>query len=470
MQSALKLLTILLPMIYVAAALTTAAHALLNKRDSRSAWGWIALCWLFPLGGAALYWVLGVNRVEGYVQRLSERARKMVVSDSPAADVATSPSRRELVRAGEQASGAALLAGNAVEPLYNGEQAYPAMLDAIANARESVYLTSYIFRADTIGHRFARALADALQRGVRVRVLLDGVSDLYYRPRASRMLRDIGVPYALFLPLTLWPPLLHANLRNHRKLLLVDGNIAFTGGMNIADYHLLNGSTREPVADLQFRVRGPLLNQLEAVFRADWFFSSEEVLPASAPTTGIGNAACRVITDGPNDDRGPYMLLLMAALASAHRSVCVMTPYFLPPAPIAAALAATAMRGITVRVLLPEESDQPWVDWAARHALLPLLQRKVQIYFGAAPFAHTKLLLIDDEYVQFGSANLDARSMRLNFELNVEAYDRDLAAELLRHFDAEITRARQLDLRTQKRRHLPQRLRNAFFWLFSPFL
>jgi cardiolipin synthase len=455
---------------YLLAALTAAGHALLHKRDPRSAWGWITVCWLFPLGGSALYWLFGVNRMGSHVLDHPYHARPRVAASALPPAIRSSQSYRELARAGEMVGGNALLRGNRIDPLYNGEQAYPAMLEMIAGARESIYLATYIFLNDETGHRFAIALANAVSRGVRVRVLLDGASDFYYRPRGSRMLQRLGVPCRSFLPLRLWPPMWHANLRNHRKLLLVDGNVACTGGMNIAHYHLLEGGAAHPVADLHFRIRGPLVDQLEATFRADWGFVTAEALPSSSPCAASGIATCRAITDGPDNPSDPFMLVLIAALATAHRSVCIMTPYFLPPAPITAALEATALRGIDVRILLPGASDQPWIDWATRHALLPLLLHQVRLYFGPAPFAHTKLLLIDDEYVQFGSANLDVRSMRLNFELNVEAYDHGLTAELHRHFDAQIHKARRIDQAELISLPLVKRLRNACFWLFSPYL
>lgn len=477
MVRAIQVVSTLWVVFYVLAAMTAAGHALLHKRDPRSAWGWIAVCWLFPLGGAALYWLFGINRVERYALEVSDRARRMITRDSMTyesglpSDIVASASYRELERAGATAGGNPLVGGNRVEPLYNGDQAYPAMLDAIAAARDSIYLATYIYSDDEAGRRFTAALEQACRRGVRVRVLLDGVSDFFYHPRASRMLASHHVPYSLFLPLRLWPPRLHINLRNHRKLLLVDGEIAFTGGMNVAEYHILKGRSARPVADLQFRICGPLVGQLESVFRADWCFAAGEVLPASAASIiNAGSAACRAIIDGPDNQREPFMLVLMAALATAHRSVCIITPYFMPPAPIVAALQATVMRGIEVNILLPLASDQPWIDSATRHALPPLLRHQVRLHYGLAPFAHTKLLLVDDEYVQFGSANLDVRSLRLNFELNVEAYDRPLAATLRQYFESQLLNARRVGAEELDRRRLPERLRDAFCWLFSPYM
>ncbi|MBV8062789.1 MAG: PLDc N-terminal domain-containing protein [Nevskia sp.] len=460
--------------VYVAAAVGTATHALLHKRDPRSAWGWIAVCWLFPLAGAALYYLLGVNRVETKAQRVFGKElpyQPLASPDAPPRIAGTDPVEvRELVRLGWAMSGRRLLGGNQIEALHNGDQAYPAMLEAIAAARNSVHLSSYIYRGDAAGRRFAEALAAAQARGVEVRVLLDGLGDFGYWPRGSRLLRRHGLKPALFLPLRLWPPMLHANLRNHRKLLVVDGSVAFTGGMNIQQGHVPGADGVPRITDLHFRIAGPLAAQLDAVFLADWSFASGVEAPEPPQCPESGAHLSRVITDGPNEDLDRLMMVLIGALATAHQRVWIMTPYFLPPAPLASALQSAALRGVEVSIIIPERSDQPWMKWAAQHSLHHLLQRQVKVYLRPPPFAHTKLIVVDDWYAQFGSANLDTRSLRLNFELMVESYGRPLATGLARHFATVRDGSRPLTVEQLERRRFPARLRDALCWLFSPYL
>ena len=238
--------------------------------------------------------------------------------------------REELVRIGGVMSGRPLLPGNLVTPLFSGEQAYPAMLEAIAGARHSVWLSSYIFSGAGIGDRFALALSDAQARGVTVRVLLDGIGDLYYRPRGSTLLRRHGVVVRMFQVPRRFPPMLHLNLRNHRKLLIVDGRSAFLGGMNIGDHHYA-GARRRPTLDLHFRVEGPVVRQLEQVFTADWHYAAAEDLAVTREDPPpSGPAACRALTDGPNEELETIQLVMLGALATAHRCVHSMTPYFIP--------------------------------------------------------------------------------------------------------------------------------------------
>jgi cardiolipin synthase len=466
--------------IYAVAAVGAATHALLHKRDPRAAWGWIAVCWLFPLAGAILYYLFGVNRVQTKAVRVFGSELPQAVprcpDQTPRIKRADPEEVRELVRLGWAMSGRRLLGGNRIDPLFDGDQAYPAMLAAIAAARHTVHLSSYILRNDAAGQSFAAALEQAQQRGVGVRVLLDGLADFLYRPRGSRLLRRHGLKPALFLPLRLWPPMLHINLRNHRKLLVVDDETAFTGGMNIQQGHLAGADGVPKITDLQFRIQGPLARQLDQVFLADWSFAAGKPAPEPAviapcgPDEGDGHHASRVITEGPNEDIDRLVMVLIGALATAHDRVWLMTPYFLPPSPLMSALQSAALRGIDVSIIIPQRSDQPWMDWATRHILRHLLRRQVRVFLRPPPFAHTKLLIVDDWYVQFGSANLDSRSLRLNFELMVENYGEPLATRMAAHFSKVRASSHAAKPEDLSARRFPARFRDALCWLFSPYL
>lgn len=456
---------------YALAALATASHALLNKRDPRSAWAWITACWLFPLGGALLYFWFGVNRIERRARReLGSAPDRHAGGRDAVPDVPGLPDEvRELVRIGHLMAGVPLVPGNRVTPLHSGEQAYPDMLAAIAGARRNVWLETYIFDADDAGRQFADALAAAQARGVQVRVLLDGIGHLAWRTTGGRLLQDRGVPVAEFLPPRWWPPMLHVNLRNHRKLLTVDGAVAYTGGMNISDRHY---AERGPgaVADLHFRVEGPVVAQLEAVFADTWRFAGGEKLVPAAPAPRCGDSHCRAITDGPNDAVDRLQLVLLAAIANAHRRVVIMTPYFIPTPELSGALQSAALRGVIIEIVLPQRSDQWWVDAATRRWLTQLVGRLVRVYYRPAPFAHSKLFVMDDYYAMVGSANLDPRSLRLNFELMLEVYDAAVARKLRAHFDEARDASREVTLAWLRRRPLLAQLRDSVLWLFSPYL
>ncbi len=458
----------------VAAATTAAGHALLNKREPRAALGWIGFCLTFPLIGALSYFLFGINRIR-------TRARKLHGGDGAALLPATlpppsdgddvPPDLRELVRISDAVSRHALVAGNAVRMLRNGEAVYPEMLAAIDGAESSVLLASYIFDADASGQLFIDALGRAADRGVDVRVLLDGYGEIYSRPRAGKKLRRRGVKLALFIPPKLIPPTWHLNLRSHRKILAVDGRLVFVGGMNIGERHLAeNLDNPARVVDLHFRLEGPIVTQIARVFCEDWEFATHETVPVPPPQSAAGDAHCRTITDGPNEDLDRLSTIMGAAIAAAQRRVLIMTPYFLPAREMIAALQAAALRGCEVTVILPRKNNLPYMHWATRNLLWELLQRGVRIYYQPPPFVHSKLFLIDDHYALVGSANIDPRSLRLNFELGVEVFDVELAREMAAHFEAVRDVSHEVTFTEIEGRPLPERLRDGAVWLFSPYL
>lgn len=457
---------------YPLVAFWAGGHALLNARDPRAAWGWIAVCLLFPLAGALLYYLFGINRVRRRARTLLDVPEVAGHRGHPRTLPPIPDSFQALSHTGDVLTGRPALPGNATEPLFNGEQAYPAMLEAIASARHSIWLASYIFRNDATGKRFMRALAEAVERGVTVRVLVDGVGSVYGLSFPVFWLQRHGVRAVRFLPPRLIPPMLHINLRNHRKLLVVDGDVAFTGGLNIAQYHIVTGATvRKPVVDVHFRVRGPVVDQLARAFAEDWRMAAGESLVLhDVPPAQPRGAIARLITDGPDDDLDKLAFMILAAVGVAQRSVHIMTPYFLPSPELTAALQAAALRGVTVTIVLPARSNLRFVDWASQNMLQPLLSAGVRVIQQPPPFAHSKLFVVDEHYVQIGTANIDPRSLRLNFELAVETYDRELAAQLVARFEAVERRGHFVQGAALRDRSLPVRLRDAFFWLFSSYL
>jgi cardiolipin synthase len=264
------------------------------------------------------------------------------------------------------------------------------------------------------------------------------------------------------------------NLRNHRKLLALDGQIAFTGGMNIRRGNVLATSPRHPVQDLQFRVEGPLVAQLQAAFANDWAFTTGKALdgekwfPKPRPT-GRGVIA-RVITDGPDADFDKLRLTLLAALAEAQTSVQILTPYFLPDPVLITALNLAALRGVRVDIILPAKNNLPFVHWASRAMWWQMLERGCRIWLTPPPFDHSKLMIVDEHWVLLGSANWDARSLRLNFELNVECYGREFAHEMAAVLGKKLHGAHEVTLAEADRRSFLTRLRDAIARLFSPYL
>lgn len=461
-------------------ALAASVHVILRKRDVRAAIGWVGLIWLVPGIGVLLYVMLGLNRIRTRATELQRDRRRLQLATPSALSIArigteatVSPALKPLARLAEQMSGRPLLTGNLAAVLQDGDEAYPAMLDAIDGARRSVALASYIFGDDAAGRPFVEALARAVKRGVEVRVLLDGVGVNYTWPPVYRHLRRLGVRTALFLPGLRDAGLAFFNLRNHRKMLIVDGRVAFTGGLNIQARNINADNPRHPVRDLHFRLEGPIVCQLQEAFAEDWAFTTREILDGAPwyPTLmKVGTTTARVFTDGPDGNLEILRTVLMGALASARQSVRIVTPYFLPDQATIAALGVAALRGVAVDIVLPERVNIPFVKWAASAQLWQVLRPGCRVYYTPLPFDHTKLMLVDSEWVLLGSSNWDPRSLRLNFELDVECHDPQLAAQLETIVESRIRGGRRITLDEMDARRPLTKIRDGLARLFSPYL
>ncbi len=460
-------------------SLVSACHALLFKRDPRAALGWIITCLTIPLLGPFLYWSLGINRIRLRALQWLDSGRRLAgwddfperVQGAAKFQPVGAEHLAELRKLADRVVSTPLVAGNLLTPLVNGEKAYPAMLAAIAGARHSINMSTYIFDGDGTGRRFVDALKQAAVRGVEVRVLIDALGEKYSWPTARRLLKGSQVKVGRFLPLRQgW----YMNLRNHRKILIADGATAFTGGMNIGDRHLIEGvATDRPVADMHFKVEGPVVGDLQRVFLEDWYFATgelvtdRELFPPLAPA---GPALARAISDGPDKAFRKLDCIVTGALACARERVLIMTPYFIPDRPLVSALVTAALKGVEVTLVLPEINNLPYVHWATRAYLWELLQQGIRVWYQPPPFAHTKLFLVDGVWSLIGSANLDSRSFRLNFELDLEVYDPELTGLLERDFLAVRARSREVTLAEMDGRPLPEKLRDGVAKLFSPYM
>ncbi len=455
-------------------------HVVVRKRDVRAAIGWVGLIWLVPGIGAFLYALLGLNRIRRRATELHrDRRRLQLMTPSgtsiarPGSAATIAPAMATLARLAEALSGRPLLDGNRVDVLHNGDETYPAMIDAIDRARHSVALTTYIFGDDKAGQAFIEARARASARGVAVRVLVDGVGVRYTWPPAHKALRRRGVRAELFLPRFAEAGFAFFNLRNHRKMLTVDGQVAFTGGMNIQARNITADRPPRMVRDVHFRLEGPIVGQVQEAFADDWLFSTGEVLdgPAWFPSLEPrGATTARTFTDGPDGNLDILRTLLMGALSSARESVRILTPYFLPDQAMIAALTVAALRGVRVDIVLPAKVNIPLVQWAATAQLWQVLRPGCRVFLTPLPFDHAKLMVVDRQWALFGSSNWDPRSLRLNFELDVEVHDAELATRLAAIIDERRATAREVTLAEVDARPLAVKFRDGLARLLSPYL
>jgi cardiolipin synthase len=273
------------------------------------------------------------------------------------------------------------------------------------------------------------------------------------------------------MPLKLLPPSFSLNLRTHRKLLITDRNRVFAGGMNIGDRQLVNGPSPHRASDLHFSLVGPVAADCVELFAQDWAFSKGGALQTDMATLAWhGQAEARLISDGPDENLDSLLLVIMGVIARAKKRVWIMSPYFLPEPKFQAALCTAALAGVDIKIMIPQENNWPVVQWALQHNMGALLNCGIEIFQRPPPFAHSKCLLADDDYVLVGSSNLDPRSLRLNFELGIEIFDRDINRQLADHFSQVLAGCRRWSIQRLRARRTFTRLRDATAALFSPYL
>ncbi len=456
---------------------------ILHKHRPASAVLWLAVAWAFPIWGALAYLVFGVDQIRRFASgpvRLERLFRSYVA-----------PGPEELSEGAEDADGAIALhggahilrltepavrpyrltRGNRIELLVDGEEVYPAMASAIETARERIDLQTYILSRDRAGRGLLQRLTARAADGVRVRLLCDGFgSGIAFVTGFFRDAERAGVEVAASHPRG------YPNLRNHRKVLVVDGRIGFVGGMNIDDRNLPQPDGRPADRDYHARVAGPVVRDLEFQFLVDWSRATGSALegltrdtpPRWAPTDG--EALAQVIPGGPERSGSGLTMAFFGAIAAAQTSVTIVTPYFLPDDSILSALRYAATRGVDVRIVLPARSNHWYTAHAARALYGQLLEVGVRIYERRPPFIHAKALVVDDVYTLLGSANLDYRSLYLNFELDLEVASAAFAARVRRQLEVEMSESEEVSLEVYEARPASRRLTEGVCHLLAPML
>lgn len=458
---------------YLPIALAVTIHVLLRQSNVRAALGWISLAWFSPILGGLIYYVFGINRVARRAGKLDRPSSPHALSFAIDPLSEKPPNISRLAEIGFEIVGHPVVGGNRVSILRGGDEAYPAMLSAIRDAKASIALASYIFRDDEVGIAFSDALSGARSRGVEICVLLDGIGSGYFRWGALRRLRTKNISAERFLHTWLPWRMPFLNIRNHKKLLIVDGTTGFTGGMNIGAEYSASRAKGVPVRDIHCRFDGPIVSQLMESFNQDWSFTTDQTLDRDIwwpNIEALGSVFARGISSGPDVEINKLETLLGAALAQARKKVRIVTPYFLPDESLQFALAQASLRGVVIEIVIPEHCDFRLLDWAMRAHLRFFTGVPMTVYETMGPFDHAKLMTVDGEWALVGSSNWDARSLRLNFEFDVECYDGDVISRIDALIDERVSQSRKMDPSRLLAAPNLMRLRDAAARLFLPYL
>lgn len=438
----------------------------MQKREPAATLAWLIGLAALPYLGFVVYYVFGPQRIRR--QRLRRgRARARL----PATGVDEPPPHdewAELARVAQASSRLPACTATSVRLLVDGGSTYDALLAAIAEARESIHLEYYIFEPDRSGAMLRDALAARARAGVKVRLLLDAVGSSRMRRRFLAPLEAAGAEVAWFHPMSIGLGRPWLNMRLHRKVVVIDDRIGFTGGVNISDEQ--DERLRDDAYhDLHLELRGEVVGQLQLVFAEDWVYATGQPPPLSAVRHEHGDVPAQVLVSGPDSPWETIHRTHVSAIYAARRRVWLATPYFVPGEAAMMALTSAAMGGLDVRLLVPKVSDSWLVTLAARSYFDELLEAGVRIHEYGPRMLHAKALLCDEETVIVGSANFDHRSFRLNFEMSVLLHDRALADRLAAQLEQDMARGPRVQAR--RRRSLWRvRLPEALARLLSPLL
>ncbi len=432
------------------------AWVLSVKKESISAVAWSLTILLLPFVGAFLFFVFGYQNVDRPLKRKREQSHRLRLKQTATGEVPKIPpgiptapvskEREEISKLATQLGAGPMVGGNTVQLYHQGRPAFEAMLEAIRSAKNHIHMEFFIFRSDGTGKEFIDAMTERARAGVEVRFVYDAVGCWGLRRKLLQPLVDVGGKVAPFLPL--FNPLrkvIRINLRNHRKILVIDGKVGFTGGLNIGDEYAVTSPFFGAWRDSHLRLEGPGVSWMQRVFIEDWNFATSEDLSGSRYLPAVppcGTTPVQIIWSGPDQHIKPIREVLFAAIMRASRRIWIATPYLVPDTGLLDSLCLAARTGRDVRILLPFRPDK-WIPFlAGRYYWGDLLTAGVKIYQYTPGFIHAKVVIVDDDLGSVGSANFDNRSLLLNFELNCfiesPAVVKELEAQFLVDFGVSI--------------------------------
>ncbi|HSH49948.1 MAG TPA: cardiolipin synthase [Halomonas sp.] len=466
------LLGIVIPLIHVVGVLS-ALHALMSSRTSQGAIAWIISLILMPYLAVPAYWVFGRPRFYGYVSARGHKdtvLRRALAEYRACVDPYLASSSSPDILAVERLALMPLTRGNCCELLIEGEAVFESLFAGIEAAEDYVLVQFYILRDDALGQRLQRRLIAAAQRGVQVYLLYDEIGSHKLPRRYLDRLTEAGALVTAFHSSRFGRHRFQINFRNHRKVTVVDGHWGWVGGFNVGVEYLGQHRHHGAWRDTHLKLTGPSVLGLQEAFWEDWHWATGDVLELEWTPRGscVEDHRVVIVPSGPADPQETASLLVQHAIHSAQQRLWLTSPYFVPDRSVQDALRLAAMRGVDVRILLPERPDQLLVFLSAFAFLPDMIKAGIKVYRYQPGFMHQKVMLIDDEAASVGTVNLDNRSFRLNFEITAFLPDRSFAAMIERMLEADLAVSRQLHLAEINQRPYWRKLLSRAAYLLSP--
>ncbi|MBT8290644.1 MAG: cardiolipin synthase [Muriicola sp.] len=460
--------------LYILIALILVIGLLINGVKPSKTLAWLLTIFTIPVGGILLYIMLGRNRRKKRLSRLRKDALQIPSFPNSILQNTSSPKYRKLMTLIESVSDYAPTDKNAVTLLEDGKLTFHNIFKAMEMAENYIYLQYYIFEEGELTTKLLWLLEKKVKEGVTVKLIYDGVGSYTLSRSYIKKLKAIGVEVYPFLPFRFGRFLSSLNYRNHRKVTIIDGKIAFTGGINISDRYFKGDPDLGRWHDMHLAIKGPAVAYMEHIFASDWFMVTEkkndvEICSAEA-ADGKENTVVQVVPSGPDDVFPNIEQSYLAIINEARKYLYIVNPYIIPSGEILKALQIAALSGVDVRLLISEQSDSKLVDWTVQSYFDSFLKAGIRIFLFSHGFLHSKILISDDDVASVGTANIDVRSFEHNYEVNAMLYDSHIAKTLKENFIKDCGESRELIAEEFYKRPLFHKIKEGLARIFAPLL
>ncbi len=474
----------LFSLVFLVTAIPVAIMIVLEKRSPYKTIAWILALILLPIVGVVFYLFFGQEyrkrklfsrkniKVLGEIRRLSSQQLRSIKHSRLGLSSAVLE-KENIIKLLLNNSDSLLTTGNKLQILKNGAETFDAIIEAIKNAKHHIHLEYYIFSDDKIGNELKNLLIEKCESGVEVRIIIDDVGSWGLNKKFISNLRGKGVKIFSFMEVRFPRFTSKMNFRNHRKIVIVDGKIGFTGGINVADRYISGLKGVGEWRDTHLKIEGDAVACLQVVFSADWYFVTNENLSGGKyflPFTENAGVPVQISASGPDSDWQSITQAFFAAITNAREKVYLTTPYLMPPKSILSALEMAALSGVDVRIIIPEKSDVITPKWSSFSYVEELLEAGVKVYFYEKGFTHSKFMIVDSVLSTIGTTNLDFRSLETNFEVNAFIYEKEFTQLLTEQFLADLKNSREINLRVWRLRPWHFKLREALAHIVAPMM
>ena len=466
---------LILEILYLITVVSVVVVVISENRNPIKTMAWVLAVVFLPFVGIIWYAFFGQDTTKKHLisKRMYSKLKKRPLDEMETPEEISVPEEHvSLVNLLKNMDYTPLLGGNDVKLFTSAEDKFNQLFADIEQARNHIHVEYYVFMDDELGRRFQEALIRKAQEGLEIRIIYDSFGSRKAKKKFFEAFRMAGIETEPFLKLT-WSALTsRLNYRNHRKIVVIDGRIGYTGGMNVADRYI-KGCEWGHWRDTHARIEGKGVQGLQSVFLIDWYFVSQTLITSRKYfplLENLGDVPMQIVNSGPLNDDKNISHGIVQAIYDAKKSIFIQTPYFLPPEAMIDALQAAAIRGVDVRVMISKRSDVPLVQLASRSYIKNMLESNVKVYFYEKGFLHSKMMVFDDSLTLIGSANFDPRSFEQNFEVEAFIYNGKVAKDANEIFTVDQSNSKQVILKEWLKRPLSQRFFESVLRLFAPLL